>query len=259
MIIKSVVSKALLFVISSILLSGCVSLDRMLTPITDHTQHYSFTYGDVVSGGVIVGGLTDSSSDRKWDEEVDWSASVSDGISKEREQYVVRGDGAVQEVLGIDDYSQMLSQYRTERWIDIRFMAKIRESLPERYVVLATIDRVGEGQSSYCSKRKKKKKKDEDGNDTDEDEDGPDIYDITRSSGRTATVSADVFDLAQDIIVWSGTREASVGRSNQYESSHYVGDYSYLETFPYPSYPSWFFAFKTSAKGLAIHMPHKSD
>lgn len=138
-------------------------------------------------------------------------------------------------------------------------MAEIRDKAPERYVLFARLEGISEYRSSNCYKRKKKKKKDEDGMETDEYEDTPDVYDVYRSSERSAIVSMDVFDLAQDIIVWSGTRDASSSNDQSYKTGSYVGEYDYQDIYPYPDYPSWYITMKNSARGLAIHMPHKND
>lgn len=251
--------KITLVLIASIGATACVGLDRMLNPISDHTKHYSFTHTDAARGGLLVAGLSDSRDQFDDLPSDEWSAAVSGAIEVERADFTVRSGESLKPLLGDRSYGHMLQQYNDERWIGLETMATIRDLIPERYVILASIDDTNQYKSSSCSARKKKKKKDEDGNDTDEDEDGPTIYDICRTAKRSAVISADVFDLAQDIIVWSGTRDASIITQNCYTSEEYIGDYERRDTYRYPRYPSWFSTFKNSASGLAVHMPHETD
>jgi hypothetical protein len=189
----------------------------------------------------------------------EWSAAVSDAIETQRSEFKVRSGESLSPLLGNRSYDHMLQQYDDERWIGLETMAALRDLIPERYVILASIDNTNEYRSSSCYEREKKKKKDEDGNDTEEDEDGPTVYDVCRKSKRSAVISADVFDLAQDIIVWSGTRDASMSKENCYETDEYIGEYDRRDSFRYPRYPSWFSTFENSASGLAVHMPHETD
>ena len=251
--------KMALLLTASIGATGCVGLDRMLNPISNHTKHYSFTHTDAARGGLMVAGLSDNRNqfdDLPADE---WSAALSGAIEGERAEFSVRSGESLRPLLGDRAYGDMLQQYNDERWIGLETLAIIRNLIPERYVILARIDDTSQYKSSSCSERKKKKKKDEDGKDTDEDEDGPTIYDICRTAHRSAVISVDVFDLAQDIIVWSGTRDESTISNKCYTSDEYIGEYQSKDTYRYPSYPSWFSTFKNSAKDLAVHMPHETD
>jgi len=240
-------------------ISGCVGLDRMLAPIENHTHHYTFTHSDIVRGGVVAAGLTDSRFDMKAEASSDFSSALTGAFYTQRKEFQVRSAESLQDFMSAERYQQMMNQYKTERWIHLDIMAEIREHISERYVMFARVEDTSQSRSTSCSLRKKKKKKDKDGNETDEYEDGPDVYDLYRYSTRSAEISADVFDLAQDIIVWSGTREESTGYSRSYETDHYVVDGNYVASYPYPDYPSWHSTFESSIEDLVLHMPHRSD
>ena len=251
--------KPLILILIVASLSGCASFDRMLNPISDHTKHYSFTHHGAVNGGLLVGGVVESFEGVDIVAAVENAQPVANAFGSERKQFTVNSAAALRDLLGDDVYRTVLQRYDQERWVDPQILAKIRDNLPQRYVAFARVEEISERRSSSCYKEKKKKKKDKDGKETDEYEDGPDKYGVSRSSQRTAKISVDVFDLAQDIIVWSGTRDNLEMNSEYYDSRVYVGEDSYLSRYPYPAYPSWYATYYGTARGLAVHFPHKSD
>ncbi len=253
------IRKLVLLAFIALSTSGCVALDRALNPITNHTKHYSFTHPDVINGGIMVVGATEYGEDADPQLSVNVTASIARGLSFKRKKFEVKDARPLRGLIEDEVYHQALEQHRRERWIEPELMSRIRDSIKERYIVFAQVTRVGEYNDSSCHKYEKKKKKDKDGNETDEYEDGPDEYGVSRYATRISEISMDVFDLAQDIIVWSGTREGSLMKSEYYKTDHYVGDYSYTYEYPYPDYPTWSSTFAQVSSELAIHFPHKSD
>jgi len=231
----------------------------MLATIENHTHHHTFRHGDIANGGLVAAGLTHGQDEVETHEASKLSTTITIAFGLKRKEFDVRSADTLRSIMSEDRYHQMLSQYNAERWIDLDFMAEIRDSIPQRYLVFARVEDTSQSRTSNCSRRKKKKKKDKDGNETDEDEEGPDFYNLWREVTRTAVISADVFDLAQDIIVWSGTREEQTSDSYSYETTSYVTAYDFLEIYPYPDYPSWHKTYINSIKSLVLHMPHKSD
>jgi hypothetical protein len=250
--------------------SACVDLDRMLNPITGHTKHYSFTYADVVRGGVVIGGLTLNPVDSESIEvafegsieEENFSNAIKFAIKSKRAEYSVRSAESLISFMGNEGYAKMIEQYQNERWIDFATMAEIRDQIPERYVMLAQVESTDQYlESSVFLHDKEKKDEDEYGSDEGDDaeevdnEEELDVCTVSRKAWRVATLSSDVFDLAQDIIVWSGTREGREYNSEEYETDCYED----LDAYPYPDFPSWYRTFGDSASGLSVHLPHKKD
>lgn len=230
-----------------------------MTKITDHTHHPTYTYQDIVDGGVLVVGMVDVDKRFVLDDAVDNISPLKKAIQTGRRDYKLSSGFGLAERLGEDLVSDMLVRYKTERWIGNEAMAAIRAAFPERYLLLARLEDTNESRSTSCYKKKKPKKKDKDGNETDEEVEGPDKYSVLRMKRRGAKISIDVFDLAQDIIVWSGTHNSSVSESLSYETTVWVGDDTFVETFPYPDYPSWESAYQNTARGHVIHMPHSGE
>ena len=263
------ITKLIILLITMICASGCVALDRALNPITNSTHHYSFTHPDILKGGILTAGLVESHTIVDPLKASDSARALMYAIKSERDEFSVGSPESLNQAMNEARYHAALEQYKNERWVDTDLLNDIRQNLPERYVMFARIEDTYEYTSSYSSKREKKKKEEDkdseeksdadDQEEQEEEEEEEDIYDTSRSSSRGATISADVFDLAQDIIVWSGTRRDSVMRTERYVSNHYVGENSYTAIYPYPDFPSWLTTFEESARGLVVHFPHKTD
>lgn len=254
--------------------TGCVSIDRALNPLTNQTKHYSFNYEGVSNGGLVVAGVVGKYQELDASESIEISQKAQRVFKQERDEFDVqsaeamvgsisislKGDGLSVIQIGKHDYRQIMEMYQRERWVKPELLSIIREATLQRFAVFARIDDTSESQSSYCGVReayeKQQKREEESGEQEDYEEDK---YYVSRSSSRYATISIDVIDLAQDIIVWSATGDGSVTYSESYNTNAEVGEYEYLDSFPYPDYPSWSSAYRDSFYGFAVHLPHESD
>ena len=253
------ISHLIILSILLLMLTACVGLDRALTKVTDHTQHPTYTYQDISDGGILILGLVNSGGEVNLTRIIHRAEYLQGSVLKKRKKYKVSPRSDFANKLGDNMFLSIMENYRNERWITLDMMAAIREQYLDRYIFIARIENTYQRRNTSSYKKDKPKKKDKNGNKTNEDVDGPDKYGVTRSKIRGAIISADVFDLAQDIIVWSGTRDATVTASKTYETKVYVSSNNYTKTFPYPDYPSWRSTFKNSIEGLVTHMPHSKE
>lgn len=270
--------------------TGCVSLDRALNPITNQTKHYTFNYQDVSSGGVLVAAVVDRYQEIDIVESIEISERVQRQFKSERKEldvssarpffskFVTSEHSGTNEIVvklggerysgnlpltaevGQNYYQEMMEMYQRERWISPELLEQVREAVPQRFLVMARIENTSQDRSSSCSVRSAYTEQKEREEKSGEEEDYDEIkYQITRYSSRYAEISIDVFDLAQDIIVWSATNDSGASRSNSYKSDYNVDDGEQEYEFPYPGYPSWYSAYYNTFYAFAVHLPHKSD
>ena len=269
-------------------LAGCVGLDRALNPITNHTQHYAFNYQDMSRGGILVAAVVDRYGEIDIEESLEITERAQRQFKSERKEFDVASarpffgqfsnlssNRAITVTLGNNHYSgnlplvesskdsyylRMLEMYQRERWISPELLAKVRDSVPQRFLVMARIEDTSQAKSSSCSVRsayteqKKREKK------SGEEEDYDEVkYQLTRYASRNAEISVDVFDLAQDIIVWSATNSSGASRANSYETDYEISEDESRGEFPYPRYPSWYSAYYNTFYAFAVHLPHERD
>lgn len=284
------VAKLISLLLLANLTVGCVSIDRALNPISNHTIHHAFNHQDIATGGILIAAVVDRYDEINIEESLEITERAKEQFKSERKEFdvssarpffgqlsqpnaenkpivVTLGDSFsanvnLPQVENISEtyYREMLEMYQRERWISPELLAKVRDSVPQRFLLMARIEDTSQGKSSSCSVRyeytEQKKREEKSGEEEDYDEIK---YQLTRSASRYAEISVDVFDLAQDIIVWSATNDSGASHSNSYKTHYNINDHESRDEFPYPGYPSWYSAYYNTFYAFAVHLPHASD
>lgn len=245
--------------VSSILLvAAALSFSSCATRIQGLTKSADFTYPNVKSGKLVVGGVTSVNGDVDYRKGMSLSNALKTQIVEEREDLSVTHAGMVAKSLGKEAYASILSSIENEGSLSSAQVEMLSAKIQgRRFLVFSKIENDQTNQN-----RRQIDKTDSNGNATGESE-------MVSSTSRSVDVSFLVYDLMKKEIAWSGTvnkRDTKESKFSVKKDSGLVSlvkaikgteERSTEDLYPYPEAPGQQPLLVRAFRGFAENLPEE--
>lgn len=170
-----------------------------------------FTYPAVVSGRMVVGGVTSALNPLPPATRNLYGNILSREFLDEQENFRILPSSRLASLIGSENLNRLLDEYRVYGQLSDAWLQELRPAVREaRYLMLARIE--------------KDDIQNERSDETVYDKDGKSVEDrrkITLKTERTVGASLGIYDLDRGIEVWRGTVEKSATRKTNYETNEW--------------------------------------